>query len=301
MKEGITRTFRQIAAALLFAMIAGCAAIKVGYNNAQVAARWFVDDYVSFAPEQDSEFRARFASFHGWHRQHELPHYAALARATAERVSRGLTAADVQWGFTAVRARYRSMMAQAIDTAAPLLAELTPAQIAEIEKGFIKANQKFVKERSMHDASKRAAERAKRMRKVFDDWLGELTDAQEARIDQAARVIPDIYDYQLAERKRNQRELLALLRANTPAKELAARLKSLIVDAAAHRDPEYALRVKEAEAGYTALALDLDRTLTAAQRAHAVKRINRYAEDFSTLASSGAAEPAKAQASAGAG
>jgi len=88
------------------------------------------------------------------------------------------------------------------------------------------------------------------------------------------------------DRKRLQGELLALVRARESQKRLPERAANFDQG----RDPAYAAASEAARQEYFALLLDLDRTLSAEQRAKAVATFRRYADDFTLLAGQAAPE-----------
>jgi hypothetical protein len=89
-------------------------------------------------------------------------------------------------------------------------------------------------------------------------------------------------------RRRRQTEFLAMLRARQARERLAEWLARWDSD----REPAYAAAARAQWNEYFALLLDLDRTLSAEQRARAVARFRGFAEDFALLAAKRRAESA---------
>src|SRR5262249_14096780 len=128
------------------APLAACSATRLAYDNADTAVRFMAASYLELNADQTEDLRQRIVEFHRWHRQNELPAAAALMRSASERASRGITPEDVAWGLANVRARYRSVAAKAAEDAAPLLATLSPGQVAALESRFAENNQKYARE-----------------------------------------------------------------------------------------------------------------------------------------------------------
>src|SRR3954471_20772192 len=64
---------------LTFALaLSGCSAIKLGYNNLDEVAYWWVDSYVDFTNEQSRRVRQDLGRLDRWHRQEELPEIIAM-------------------------------------------------------------------------------------------------------------------------------------------------------------------------------------------------------------------------------
>ncbi|MGH8703899.1 MAG: hypothetical protein ACREUO_00615, partial [Burkholderiales bacterium] len=82
------------------------------------------------------------------------------------------------------------------------------------------------------------------------------------------------------ERRRRQVEFVAMLRA----REAKRRLADWAANWERGRDPAYAAAARASEAEIFDMLLDLDRTLSPAQRQAAAARFREYAADFDLLA-----------------
>ena len=165
-----------------------------------------------------------------------------------------------------------------------VLVTLSPAQIADMEKKLSDINAKFARERHLDEQDKRLRRNAKQMNKQFDDWLGSLTDAQEARIERFVREHDALSLSRFEDRKRRQREGVALIRSERDPALLASRLVELFVDPDAGRAAELRAAIARYEADLTRLIVDMDRSASAEQRTQALRRVARYANDFQVLA-----------------
>ena len=274
----------RIAAVLaLAAFIGGCAMTRIAYNNAEPLVRYTAHDYFDLDEGQNERFRRRLLAFHDWHRRAELPVYADLLRTAAKRGANGISREDVAWAAEALRARYRVIITKAAEDAAPILVTLTPAQIVELEKRLAKANAKYAREFLPADEGKRHRAQFKRLLDRFSEWTGPLTDEQEGRIERFVTAHAATTLMRFENRKRWQREAVGLIRKVRAPKELAPRLADIFVQPANHRPPEYVQALAVWESDLTDLILDTDRSLTPLQRAHVVRRMERYAEDFEAL------------------
>ena len=137
---------RLAACLALVALLASCSAVRVAYNNAEPLVRFAVHEYFDLDDRQNEQFRNRLAQFHEWHRNAELPAYAALLEVSAGKVEGGLERGDVRWAVEAMRARYRVLITRAAGDAAPILVTLTEPQIEELERRLAKANVKYAEE-----------------------------------------------------------------------------------------------------------------------------------------------------------
>lgn len=269
-------------------VLAGCGAVmRIAYNNGDFALRLMANDYFDPQGEQQDVLRAQLARFHEWHRREELPVYARTFQSAAERTARGLKPEDVSWAIAEVRARYRVVVAQAADDTAPLVATFRAENYVALERKFAEVNAKFAKDYLAGDQAKRDKARAKWFEERFEWFIGDLTDAQVALLQRFVAAQPRMNEVRLADRKRRQQEFVALIRQYQGSPDLAERLRGFFVNWERDRGAEHAKLAREWEGRLVQLVVELDRTLTAEQRAKLVGRFEMLAEDARVLARQG--------------
>src|SRR5207302_10916436 len=106
------------------------------------------------------------------------------------------------------------------------------------------------------------------------------TKAQLERVAQYSERAPLLDEFRDRDHKRLQAELLAMVRAH----EATKRLPDFAANWERGRDPAYAAALEASRKEYFAMALDIDRSLSAQQRARALGELHRYTDDFRTLA-----------------
>ena len=264
---------------LVLGLLQGCSPTRLAYNNADVFLRWQVDHYLDLQDEQAEAFDRNLAAFLAWHRASALPQYARLCEDAAGRLQRGVKREDLEWGYDAVRAQVHEALGAAAGEAAGLLDRLSPGQISHLEKRLAEENRKFAKERVQGTMEERHQRRVKRNIERLEEWFGSLSDAQSERVRRYSTRAPFSAELQDQDRKRRQAEFLAMLRA----REARQRFARWAQDWEAGRAPEYQETARATRAEYQDLLLDLDRTLSAEQREHAVKRLRRFAVLFDSL------------------
>jgi len=279
-----SKRWRRVLLLAVCASLASCSATRLAYDNADTAVRFMASSYFDLNQEQTEELRQRIVQFHQWHRQNELPAYAALMRGASERAGRGITAEDVAWGLSNVRARYRKFAVKAVEDAAPVLATLAPAQVAALEHRFAENNQKYAKEFLAADDEKRRRAQVKRMLERFRDFAGNLTPEQEARIERFVLAHESHVVLRFEDRQHLQRDVVAALKAQHQAQELGRSLAEMFNKPELRRSEEFLREDRRWDEDLGQLIVDLDRTLSSKQRAHVVRRLSDYAEDFAALA-----------------
>ena len=286
------RLLSAFATAIVALLLTSCSAMRFAYDNSQALVRYEADEYFDFDDGQALEFRERLARYHDWHRDTELPIYVTLLETARAKVAAGVTAQDVTWAIATLRGRYHAAGVKAIDDGASILVTLREKQIRAMEKKFSEGNRKFEKEFLAGEERKQHRARTKRMFERFHDWIGDLSDEQEARVERFVRENSRYTVLRFEDRKRWQREVAAIIRLHRNPVELAARLAAVVTHPETRRSAEYLSVSARWEADLADLLADIDRMLTPEQRARLVKRIAGFADDFRVLA--GETGPARA-------
>ena len=282
---------RLAAALAAAALLSGCAAVRIAYESADSFVRWRASSYLDLHGELGDDLHERVDAFHRWHRAEELPHYARLAEEAARRIGDGVSPADIEWGYDSFMARAGESLREAAVRIAPLLDRLAPEQLANIEKGLADDNRKFARENMRGSERDRRDRRFKRTRERLEDWTGRLSEEQLDRVRRYADEAPLYDELRDRDRRRLQAQFLEIVRA----RQAQARLPALVRDYAKGRDPAYAAASEAFRRHYFDMLLDLDRTLSAEQRARMVTRLRAFAEDFAALAARGEARPREAR------
>jgi hypothetical protein len=272
----------RIALAVLLAagVLSGCSAMRVGYDNADTFLRWRLTSYLDVHGEDSDQLDEAIEAFLQWHRLRALPEYQRIADEAATRLARGLSREDLVWGYDSLIAQSRQALRVAAIEIAPLLDRLDEEQIRHIEGRFAEDNRKFAREYLRGSDAERRARRLERNIERMEDWVGRLSDEQVERVRQYSGRAPLFDEHRDRDRKRLQAEFLAVVRA----REAQKRLPELAANWDRGRDAEYRTANAALLQEYYAMVLDIDRALSAEQRAKAVARLRSFAEDFSALA-----------------
>jgi hypothetical protein len=272
---------------LALVFLAGCSGARLAYNNADTVVRWMADDYFALEGAQEEDFKERLARFHAWHRSEELPRYSVLMTGAGDKLADGLTVGELLWAWERVNGHYRRMAAYAAPELATVLATLTPAQFQRLEKRFAESDADYAKKHLKGGEGEQRERRDKRNLELMREWFGDLTDAQEAQLKAASARLPLLYALRLQNRQRRQAEFVAVLKTHRGQAELEPALKRWLTEWEEGASPEYRSLSEQHRGLYIQMLLELDRGLTAAQRAHAVARFYEYAEIFKALAAQG--------------
>jgi len=278
----VSRALRFLSVLLLALLLAGCSVARVAYTNAPPAVAWMVDDWFDLQDGQRDWVKERASRLIAWHRASELPEYERFLQEIAVRVSRGLREEDARWAYLGGRNLYRRAMEKMLPDMADFLMQVTPEQVAYLERKFDKDNEKMFAE-SGSSPKDRGEKRAKRFVERLEDWTGRLTPAQRELVTARVKAMPDVTDDWFADRQRRQGELVKLLKAKPAREAMTAGLRRIVLDWDALRAPAYAEKMRQRDQQSFAMMAALDATFDAAQREHIQKKVRGYAADVAYL------------------
>ncbi|MCX7178172.1 MAG: DUF6279 family lipoprotein [Proteobacteria bacterium] len=240
---------RMLLGIVVMLLLQGCSAVRLGYNNADSLARWWIDQYVDLSPEQDALLRERLSRLHLWHRRAQLPEYASLARQAQKIIAGQPTSSDALTLLDGVIRGGQVLAAQATPDIADFLLTLSPGQIERMAGQFAEKNAVFAREVQLADGE--SGQRKAQLKRVLErEWL----------------------------------ELARLVQRTRPPRE---QLSYLLQQYAARFDlPSDPLRLAQAQSlrrNSAELFLLIHATATAEQRAHALHKLDDLANDFASL------------------
>src|SRR5262245_24811133 len=181
------------AAVALAAVVSGCAMVQTVYSHLDTYAAYKADEYFALDPQQKHDFRVRFDRLHDWHRQQQLPEYAAFLTQVKGRLQKQPTREDVVWIADGLKSRYRIMVRRASPDAAALLATIRPEQLKPLQRQWDDDNRKFAREHQLKAGpEERKRARAERALDEIRKWTSSLTAEQEQRITALTDAMPSI-------------------------------------------------------------------------------------------------------------
>jgi hypothetical protein len=261
-------------------LLCGCSTMRFAYENADAYLRWKAGSYLDLAGDDAEELDDRIDDFHAWHRKNELPKYVKIAGEAEQRFADGLSRQDLVWGYDSLRVQARESLRKGAELIAPLLDRLTPAQIGQIERRIAEENRQYYRDNLRGSERERRRKRARFAVDRLEDWVGKLTQAQVERVREYAERAPMVEELRDRDRRRLQKDVIAILRA----REARVRLAERVAHWEQGREPAYIAALDTWREQYFAMLIDVDRTLTPEQRARVVRSVRRYAADFEALA-----------------
>jgi hypothetical protein len=252
------------------------------YSNAAPALAWSVDDYVDLTDAQKEMVRARLDRVAAWHRREALPELSRLLGDFGGQVAAGLTEGALREDQERLRRQYQQLVEKAIPDAAELVASFDAAQVSQLERKFATEDRKLSRE-IREEPQERREKQAARLMDHIEAWTGSLSDDQRALVARHLEAMPDLAAARLADRKRREAEFIALLRAQPDRDAIVAGLRRAFIETAKGRDAALDAALRDRDARYVRMLVELGETLTAEQRDAVKERVRGLQADIARL------------------
>ena len=267
--------------------LAGCSAIKLGYNNLGEVTFWWLDGYVDFSEEQATRVREDLARLHLWHRTEELPRLATVLRSLEELIPADISAGQACAFVPQLRRRFDAVTDRAEPAIVTLAIGLGADQLRHLERKYQKNNADFRKEWVRLAPAELNEKRLKQLLERGEMIYGRLDEPQRSA--SRKQIEQSIFDPHriLAERQRRQQDALQTLRKlvgqAVPFDEARRLLRGYLERAqkspdAGYRGYQQAL-IEEACRNISVL----HNSTTPEQREAAVQRLRAYQRDLREL------------------
>lgn len=271
-----------LGAALL--LLAGCSTVQLAYNTADFFIGGYADEYLGLDAEQRRAWSPTLRGTLARHRSEELPYLAAFFDSALTDAKRGFTREAIGCLLDQFETIYRRHFRLASAAAAPLLADLSPAQIAALAATFDEEAEEDAAEAGTEAAERRASKRAERYVDNLRWWLGELSSKQRGIVRNLTQSIPDTAPVWYAYRAEKRRQLIALLRRGAESAEIERFLVDWLVDYS-DMPEELEQALPALRQAFAKLLLQLQATFDEGQRDKLLGRLERLRDDFLILQS----------------
>ncbi len=281
-----SRLVRIIGALALGAALAGCSAVKLGYNNLPDLAWWWLDGYMDFNDAQRVPVKDELTRLHQWHRSTELPRYAELLARLEQMAANDITPEQVCKLADEGRLRFLALASQSEGAIVSVAPTLTPEQLRHLADRYERNAKDFRKEWVDISLAERRDRHYKQFLQRIEDTYGRLDDAQRAVLRQrieASRFDPAQILSEMRRRHADTLQTLRQLRSGTAPQEARLLFKGLIDRGQIPPDPA-ALRYREISLeDNCALVAAVHNATTPAQRQSAARRLRAYQRDLADL------------------
>ena len=274
---------------LLVFFVAGCSAVRLGYNTAPTLAYWWLDAYFDFDGEQSLRIRADLQAVQDWHRKEELPQLIQALQELQAMAPKTVTPAQVCATVTNLQTRVQVTLDRVVPAIAAIAPGLQPAQIEHIAREFEKRDKKWRGDWLEGTPAERAERRVKQIVDRAESLYGTLEPAQVAVI--KAHIQSSSFDgtrnhREMQRRHKDALQVLSNLRATKAAPAQAvADIRGLLDRSFEAPDPAYRKYIEKLTQESCAATAAVHNSSTAAQRAHLLRTLQDYEADARELAS----------------
>ena len=270
------------------ALLTGCSAVRLAYNQGPNLAYWWFDDYVDFNAAQSSRAEGAIDDWFRWHRRDELPLYAELLAKAGEQVGGPVSAEQACGWFDVANTRAEVALERALPGLTEVAVRLTPSQLAHLEGKYAEVYQAIVEGYMQPDPQARAQARLKQVLKPIEFVFGEMSDEQRTRIAALALQTPFEPERWIAERRRRQLDTLQTLRQISAepasADQATTALRALAQRSRVSPDDDYRAYQQRLIQFNCRFAAEVHQLTTPEQRRAAAEQFKDWADDARALA-----------------
>ena len=256
--------------------------MKLGYEQGDRLAYWWVDRYVDVSDAQEAPTRGAIDRFFAWHRRSQLPEIARVLARVRSDVAGPVDAAMILQIQQDTQRLGRQAYESAIPDVADLMLTLSPEQIRRMETKFAESNTKYRKQYLKSDADARTDARFDKIMDYAKLIYGSFSRDQERAIRDAMGPYMLNADARYSERMRRQQEWVALAREISTTRPPKAQAEDMLRRYADDWQRPAAGQQRSTDAGIN-LTVTIANLTTPEQKAHAVKRFQGWIEDVEAL------------------
>ncbi|BCJ05740.1 MULTISPECIES: DUF6279 family lipoprotein [unclassified Pseudomonas] len=263
--------------------LVACSRIDLAYRNLDRLVPWSLDDYLDMNREQKQLLDERLREQLAWHCKTQLPGYLDwLDRVRLMVAEDAVTDQALEQRTLEARQAIGRVATAITPSATELLRGMSDTQVAEMRLAF---RADIDKRRKTYDETplpKQIEQRAARMQKRLEPWLGELSAQQRLRVMSWSQALGDQNRQSIANRAHWQQQLvLAMDQRATPGFE--PRLAQLLQRKESLWTAEYRQAYENSEQQARSLLVDLMKQSSLAQKQFLQQRLGKVRADFSEL------------------
>ncbi|MES2584150.1 MAG: DUF6279 family lipoprotein [Pseudomonadota bacterium] len=282
-----TRSARIIGVLLAAVLVAGCSAVRLGYNTAPTLAYWWLDSYFDFDGEQSLRIRADLQAVQDWHRKEELPLLIQTLKELQGMAPKPVTPAQVCALVPGLQTRVQVTLERVAPSIAAIAPSLQAAQIEQVGREFEKRNKKWREEWLEGTLAERAERRVNKIVDRAESLYGTLEPAQTTIVKNHIQTSsfdgPRNYR-EMLRRHEDSLQVLNTLRSTkvTPAQATAA-IRGLVERTLNAPDPAYRQYIDRLTQESCAATAALHNSSSSGQRAHLLQALQDYEGDARAL------------------
>lgn len=264
-------------------VLAGCNRVGLAYRNLDVIIPWTLNDYLGMNAGQKSWFNDTLKDHLAWHCTTQLPGYLDWLDRLQQMVDNNqVTDAALQARTVEAKQAIAEVAREITPSAIQLLQGLDDQQVKEMSDALAKDLRKRQDEYLKPPLAQQIKERAQRMSKRLDAWIGPLSDSQQNRVTAWSIALGEQNQEWIGNRARWQAQFIAAVQQRHSA-DFPQKMQQLLVDRESLWTPEYKAAYARTETAARSLIVDLMAESTPQQRMKLTQKIDGVRSDFKAL------------------
>ncbi|WLH83250.1 DUF6279 family lipoprotein [Pseudomonas sp. FP2338] len=264
-------------------VLAGCNRVGLAYRNLDVIIPWTLNDYLDMNAGQKSWFNDTLKEHLAWHCTTQLPGYLDWLDRLQQMVDNNqITDAALQARTSEAKQAIAEVAREITPSAIQLLQGLDDQQVKDMGEALAKDLRKRQDEYLKPPLAQQIKERAERMSKRLDAWMGPLSPSQQNRVTAWSTALGEQNQEWIGNRAHWQAQFIDALQQRHSA-DFPQKIQQLLVDRESLWTPQYRTAYAQTEAAARGLIIDLMAESTAQQRQTLTQKIGKVRSDFQAL------------------
>ena len=264
-------------------VLTGCNRVGLDYRNLDVIIPWTLNDYLDMNAGQKTWFNDTLKEHLAWHCTTQLPGYLDWLDRLQQMAENGqVTDAALQARTGEAKQAIAEVARQITPSAVELLQGLDDQQVKEMNAALAKDLRKRQDEYLKPPLDQQIKDRAERMNKRLDAWIGPLSASQKARVTAWSTDLGEQNQAWIGNRAHWQAQFIDAVQQRNNA-DFAQKMQQLLVDRENLWTPQYRAAYAQTEASARSLLVDLMAESTPPQRLKLTQKIDGVRSDFKAL------------------
>ena len=264
-------------------VLTGCNRVGLAYRNLDVIIPWTLNDYLDMNAGQKSWFNDKLKEHLAWHCTTQLPGYLDwLDRLQQMANDNQVTDAALQARTSEAKQAIDEVAREITPSAIELLQGLDDQQVKEMSDALAKDLRKRQDEYLKPPLAQQIKDRAERMSKRLDAWIGPLSASQQNRVTAWSIALGEQNEEWIGNRARWQAQFIDAVQQRKNA-DFPQKMQQLLVDRESLWTPQYRSAYAQTEAAARSLIVDVMAESTVQQRQKLTQKIDKVRSDFQAL------------------
>ena len=273
-------------------ILAGCSQVGLTYRHLDLIIPWSLNDYLDMNATQKDWLDERLKEHLSWHCTTQIPGYLGWLDQLQNMVETNqVNDAQLKARTAEARDAIATISKEITPSAIQLLRQLSDAQVDEMQAAFDKDLRKHEAEFVNQPLARQVSDRAQRMEKRLNPWIGKLNTAQKERLTLWSTSLGEQNRLWIDNRAHWQSLLMAAVRQRQ-APDFDEKIAKLLQDRETFWTPEYRQAYDHTEQAAVSLISDLMAQSSADQRQKLLAKIADVRQDFNNLSCLKAAKKA---------